>query len=406
MSRKLTLWSAFAVGIAAGAVAGCQTYDFEPVQPLAVAQTTAAKSIAGRNNKPNLLLLVDKSGSMDQPINPSLAACQSGGSVCGPSTTPCNVNTCPTRWSELKTAMNNFLTNSGTVGRMGLVFFPKASPCTAPSLADVAVQIPNSKDVEAELQAAAEQINNQIQTVAVGGGTPTGNALKAMADYAPLLADDSRQDFVLVLTDGLPNCNESNPNDYSVDANSCRCTLEGGVCVSPFQKLGCLDKDGTVAQVRALKTKNISTIVIGFGAETASGDGPDVLNAMAEAGGFARACPESTDAECGSNNICNKTTKLCEKKFYQAANGDELARALADISKKIGVDPCEFLLTQQPSDPRFLSVVVDGQSVPRGDNTWSYDGGKIKFLGSLCTKLSSSTDLNPVEVEVRVVETL
>jgi hypothetical protein len=40
---------------------GCQTYDFEPVEPLAVAQTTESRSIKARAPKPNLMLLVDTS---------------------------------------------------------------------------------------------------------------------------------------------------------------------------------------------------------------------------------------------------------------------------------------------------------------------------------------------------------
>jgi len=49
------------VGLTATAVyvAGCQTYDFEPVQPLAVAQTTQKYTTIAQSKKPNMLLLVD-----------------------------------------------------------------------------------------------------------------------------------------------------------------------------------------------------------------------------------------------------------------------------------------------------------------------------------------------------------
>ena len=57
-------------------------------------------------NKPNFMLLVDKSGSMDQPVDPTIPACHVGGingPLCGDpqKTNPCDTSVCPTRWSEL-----------------------------------------------------------------------------------------------------------------------------------------------------------------------------------------------------------------------------------------------------------------------------------------------------------------
>jgi hypothetical protein len=228
------------------------------------------------------------------------------------------------------------------------------------------------------------------------------------------VADPNRADFVLLLTDGLPNCNPSNSSNC-LNAAACKCTTTncGTDTSAPFCTLGCLDQGGAVAAVNDLRTKDIRTIVVGFGADFGlGGDGPLVLNAMAEAGGFARGCPGGLDSECGgASNPCDQTTKLCTQKFYQAANGAALAAALQDISNLIkNVDICEFVLESTPTDQRFISVIVNGTALNRDDTTtWTYSevgGARVRILGQYCDDLKASTVQNPVKVEIRVIETL
>ena len=404
------------IALAAVASAGCQTYDFEPVVPLAVAQTTQAKTIVAKQQKPNMMILLDKSGSMAAPIdstNPNCPAASCPGASC-----PAN---CPTRISELRSAMNTFLSANGNVARMGLTAYPTDPTCGASS--SVRIDVSSSNDVDTELQATATQINQAIQAIGitdsqppgstneVGGGTPTGPSLNFLGTYTAL-QDPNRSDFILLLTDGLPNCNPSNSNNC-LNAGACKCTTSscGTDTSAPFCTLGCLDQGGAVTAVNDLRTKDIRTIVVGFGADTGAGDGPLVLNAMAEAGGFARGCPMGTNAECGSNNTCDQATKLCNKKFYQASNGAELAAALADISNLIkNTNICEFRLEAAPTDERFISVIIDGTNLTRDDtSTWTYTavgGEKVIILGKYCDDLRNSTTQNPVKVEIRVVETL
>ena len=76
-------------------VLGCQTYDFEPVTPVALGQTTTEVSISAKQLKPNLMLVLDRSGSMRLPFDPTPAACgscgQSGQPSCDPATCPVTV---------------------------------------------------------------------------------------------------------------------------------------------------------------------------------------------------------------------------------------------------------------------------------------------------------------------------
>ncbi len=396
------------------AVASCQTYDFERVVPLAVSQTTDKKIIKSKALKPNIMMLVDKSGSMDFPTdatNPTCGSCQ--GTACPAS--------CPTRLEDLKDAMSTFLNNSGTVARLGLTLYPDSSTnqCGSASSIDRQFPAPSAVDdgLDPDLQMKASEINSRIQMVTAGGGTPTGASLRFVGEYAGLNdADDSRDDFVLLLTDGLPNCNPNNvanicgcfANSSCTPAQNAACACTGNCNHISSCSISCLDADGSVEAVRSLRMKSIKTIVVGFGADLANESGRNVLNALAKEGGFARTCPNGTDAECGSNNTCIVADKVCASAFYQAANGAELAQALTNISNLLGVDACTYTLSEQPSDPKYLAVVVDGTTVSSGSDTYTYDypTSKVTFVGAMCDRIKASTVQRPVNVEFRIVNKL
>ncbi len=390
-------------------IAGCQTYEFQPLEPFAFAQKTQHVPVIGRTFRPNLMLLIDKSGSMNFAANDAISPCTPG---CNQSGKPaCNAG-CKTRLDELKTAIGTFLSTSGDLAWMGMAIFPTAvagsngvvDACGATSSADIRVQLaPNQADNASELIATASAVNVEIQKLSVSGGTPTGDSLKFLGDYGPLSDPDPkviRQDFIVLLTDGLPNCNSNNPNTCT--GASCRCT-QASCTPASFCTQGCLDKDNSAAQVTALRKKDIRTIVVGFGADTAVGDGPDTLNEMAENGGFARSCQNGTDAECGSNNTCDTATKLCARKFYQATSATELATALAEIADTIGKkNVCIVGLEETPKDESLLTVIVDGKHVDSSPDTWAYSAGIVTFTGALCERFKQSTPAAPVDLIFRI----
>lgn len=392
----------------------CQVYDFEPVTPIAITQTTQTKNVVARNLKPNLMILVDNSGSMNTPLEPGSPACGN----CSGASCPA---TCRTRISELRSAMGQFLTISSTVARMGLAFFPASDMMSQPQpqgcapTREISVQLPapSSSDTDTTpLTMNAAQVNMRIQSTVPVGGTPTAPSLSFLGSYAGLLDDkDNRQDFVLLLTDGLPNCNAANPlacnSMPAPPANLC--TL-GANCVGQYCRAGYLDKDGVVTAVKQLRSRNVSTIVVGFGADFASPEALDVLNSMAAEGGFGRKCPMDTNAECGDPmGVTNRCiNKVCQKQFYAAANAQDLSRALADIQNLIGnEDPCLFNLSDRPTDDRFLAVIINGQTTAKGPNTWSLlPSGAVQFAGQLCERVKTSTTAEPLKVEFRIVSTL
>ncbi|NTX35337.1 adventurous gliding motility lipoprotein CglB [Myxococcus sp. CA051A] len=424
MRAKLPLLSALVLGALSGVVvAGCQSYDFEPVEPLAIAQTTVEETISALASKPNIMMLVDISGSMTLPVDTSRPSCQvqdkDGLTVLCGNENACPTATCPTRWSELQAAVPQFLANSGPYVRFALTTYPEASTgssieaCTGPTATSVRKDLPVVED-DASLLAHANSINDLIQGIpnhGTGqpvGGTPTSGSLNFIGSMAGL-QDKDRKNFVILLTDGLPNCNPENEYSGRDQPELCKCTIAGNLCGSQistaFEKRGCLDTNASVRAVQALSDKKITTIVIGFGAETASGDGPAVLQAMASAGGFARSCTDDPTA-CGANDTCIAATGLCGRAFYQAGNQVELADALERISKEVlNLEPCLIPLKgpQLPSDPKLIVVYIEGERTLAGDGTWSLTSDGVLFNGAACERIKNSRPEAPIKIEVRAI---
>ncbi|MCC6335190.1 MAG: adventurous gliding motility lipoprotein CglB, partial [Myxococcales bacterium] len=354
----------------------------------------------------------DRSGSMEAPIDAAHPACAPG---CG-SGNPCAAG-CPTRISELKLALDRLLTGPKQASaRWSLTTFPGDLSCAGPAGVD-SLFSGSALDDPSELRGAASQVNARIQALVPGGGTPTGQALSFVGNLSAL-GDPTRRDVVLLLTDGLPNCNASNVNQVcTCDGASCggcaptapvcaaqqarcRCTL--GSCAGVRCSEGCLDDSAAVAAVQANAARGIQTIVVGFGSDLVGGDAPAVLEAMARAGGHLRDC--ASDADCGPLNSCGPTG-ACVRQYYSASD----SAGLEGIFDEIVPDParlCRFTVSPQPARTELLVVKIDDVRVYPGPDTFSYAAGLITFTGALCHRFLSSSPQQPVNLAVAVVEAL
>lgn len=384
---------------------GCVTYDFEPVEPFAVEQTTVPVTVSFRTDKPDLFLVVDKSGSMNFGVDAPGCSCPNGG---------CPAN-CPTRWTELKAAMGPFLTSQGSNAHFGMVPFPPvdSAVCGGAVVSDIAnygVEVDRSADSNVTaMQASADAVMAKINGITVPvGGTPTGATMGALVNYSKMVDDKSgRPHYALLLTDGLPNCNNAN------NASTCTCTSSASPCSAAGNNL-CLDDDPTAAEIAKLNNAGVKTIVLGFGTETNSGLGPATLQKLALAGGFQHRC--ANDSDCGAGDTCSIATtgticgvpvRTCNRGYFQAGNTAELATALDIIRNSLAVcDPCTYTLDTRPSNPAFLAVRMNGQSLPRNTaDGWSYDeaANRIDIKGASCDQLRASTTSSPVKLEFRIV---
>jgi hypothetical protein len=368
----------------------CQTYDFDPVTPMAIAQTVKEIEVNASPLKPNLFLVVDKSGSMRDPVDPACSG------------------TCVTKIAALQGAMDTFLTQSGSAVHLGMFAFPTDATC-GPGDITRAVQLDVGNDDDTRLARAALLVKTQIDLLEPSGGTPTGATLHQLSTYSPLQARD-RSNYAVLMTDGEPNCNPAN------DANTCTCTTPGATpCASGSSNL-CLDDTGTASEIALLKDKGIKTIVIGFGADVSGASGASGLATLAAAGGFSRPCQSASDCDPGDScnaggvDLCGRAASVCGHSFFQAANGTDLGKALDAIRAATTCPPCFQSLNARPANPSLISVLVNGAAVKSGPDSWTYHDDpatpSIEFTGSLCTELEHSTPAAPVQLEVRVVEPL
>jgi hypothetical protein len=242
---------------------------------------------------------------------------------------------CNLKIEDAKTALT-FLLNEGEGQiRFGWMPYPTNTSC-GPGV----VVTPCGDDT-------APTIRMLVAALGASGGTPTGETLEA-ANADSNMHDESRSNFVLLLTDGLPTCPVGNGHNVTEQ-----------------------DKTRALNAVTALHTAGIDTFVIGLGETLNNGGDPTLLNDMAVAGGRARAGAD---------------------KYYKANSLNELQTALQDIGGM--VIGCNLSLSVVPEEPNYLWVYFDGVPVPRDRNHingFDYDEARnqVNFYGPACDQLRS-----------------
>lgn len=151
-----------------GADAG--TPDRDPPQ---VCDEAVTISFEQRQVTPDIMLVVDKSGSMgDQLVNGNFA----------------------TKWDVMRTAVANVVSNKGDKVNFGLMLFPWKDSCR-----DGQVRVePSLNNVGSILQ--------EMNSVGPAGRTPTHQSLKRARDYFDNKPVNPDGRIVLLATDGLPVC--------------------------------------------------------------------------------------------------------------------------------------------------------------------------------------------------------
>jgi hypothetical protein len=310
--------------------------DQPPVDPNCHEQTFEPEKVGD----PDIMIVFDKSGSM-----------QDG-----------------SKYTQTCSAVSNAVTSAaGTQIHWGLIFFPNGGDCAVASAPDVEVG-PDG----------ASQIPGILSSNAPTGSTPAYKAIDLAIQSYNLMTDD-RAHYILLATDGMPNC-EGDDVPRMV-----RCTDDTG-CLpteycepAPAPIVGlCMPKpkDLAINEIALALQYGIKTYVVGMDIDTGV---EDTLNRMADAGGTAR--PGDT-------------------KYYPVSDQSSLEQALANITMQI--ISCTFALDQAPpADPSYIGVTVGDQPIardPTQTNGWDVDATArtITFFGDACTTLQS----NPAAVSV------
>jgi von Willebrand factor type A domain len=289
---------------------------------------------------PDVLIIQDKSGSMDEDDTGS--NCKNG----------CGANS---KWSQVSAALTQVVMNTDSQINWGLKFFSDNNACSASGMPVVGVGANNGP-----------MISTQIGKTSPGGNTPTRDAVTTGASYLSTLTDTNPK-YILLATDGLPNCpvgcaTQSNPT------GSCTTTD------NPSE-----DAAATMAIANAL-SGGIKTFVIGVGNVDVA---KNTLNGFATAGGLPQsgaatqyyAATDPTALEAALNALVGAVFS-CTVSLSGAPTGfSNVAVSAVDAStnKPVAI----------PQDP---------------NNGWSYDAGKQNILlkGTACDNLKNGTykDLN------------
>jgi hypothetical protein len=288
-------------------------------------------SVEAEYRTANILLVIDKSGSMtDQPDGFDTD-----------------------KWVALKTALDQALNNVPGEINFGLVLYPFSATHQIPldGCKNDCCEVPtDAAAVNVPIQPSATStplILDALNNTEPGGGTPTAAALQSALDYfttgdGAMLTGDR---YVLLATDGGPNCNMAN----SCDGTRCTPNLDGQCsidnCCSSAGEF-CLDDQSVVDRITELSALGIPTFVVGIpGTEQYA----TYLDDFAVAGGV--------------------TNPNQPPQYYAvSAQGgvQALTQTFTDITTHL-VRSCDIALTEEPPDLKLVNVAVDCEAVPFED---------------------------------------
>jgi hypothetical protein len=268
---------------------------------------------------PDVLLVLDKTGSL-------LDAMDSSGKCAAGSTT------CQQRWATLVAGLNAVLTSSSTNVNWGLETFNSDGSCGVDP-PEVAIT-PGA--------AGATAVQTYIAGITPNGSTPTKLAISTAVTYLQTLTDPNPK-YILLATDGLPNCAGGSSGGG------------GG---------GATDLPATTTQIGLAYQAGFKVYVLGVGPDTGN------LDALANAGG---------------------TTN-----YYPALTPDALTAALASIMGS--VVSCTFGLGTAPPVPTNVAVQFNNDSSIKAPHDTSHTNGwdyttpantSIQLYGSWCDDVTN-----------------
>jgi hypothetical protein len=283
------------------------------------------------------------------------------------------------KWATVQNTLNELVIALGPRAKIGAAVFP--NPAGDSCSTGVQVLAPRLGDRPAGRAGATQAaLVNTLAAIPAAGGTPTAATLAALL---PLLEANPGRTYVVLATDGGPNCNSF----ATCDVDSCTSNIDndtdcptGGppnCCTQPDIGPGaCLDSQPTIDAVGQLFAAGIPTYVVGV-----PGSAPyaQLLDQLAVNGGTARGT---------------------EPQYYAIDTADNAAllSTLSSIAAKI-TGTCTLQLDNVPPDPGLVNVFLDETAVPQmGPDGWTIDGTTVTISGASCQEI-----LNGSVLDVRVV---
>jgi hypothetical protein len=284
---------------------------------------------------PDILIIEDASGSMNNDITDT--SCGNGG--CGATS----------KWAQITPAINTVVGMTETTVNWGLKFFADTdATCGVGNGVAVPIGTGNAGAIATAIMGRTSANGG----VTNGSRTPTRSAETAGSTYMRGLTDMNPR-FIVLATDGLPNCQPGN-TDTAAD-----------------------DSAGAVMSVMDSATAGIPTFVVGIA--TGGSNADTTLNNMATAGGY----PAS-----GAT------------KYYSVASTAEFVSVLQTL---VGVAAtCTFTVPEPTGDTdrAHIAVVVNGAEIPKDTNHangWDYTSTgmtAVQIYGPTCDGIMNGSITN------------
>ncbi len=365
------------LGAALSAGCGAKTgLDYPDIEPIPDGGVDAARDVPfvrfdacvpGRfaliRRTAEVMFVIDRSGSMDTALEAQVG----------------DASRSPSRWNTLADALRvSIVGETETRLSMGALVFPRVPVVERPSFEESC----NTNPLLPE-DRVLPSLNNStailriFQRTRPRGSTPTYSAIvragDILRDEAARDPDRSRARYIVLATDGGPNCNEM------LDPTNCVCAVEDpsgrDICRDnpALARWFCLDRNRVVEHVQSLASQGFFTYVVGL-------DNPselpmiETLNAMAVAGG--RANP------------------VGDFRYYSIRRVDQLFATFHDIATTL--TRCAFVTPSRPDNPDEIRVEVGGLTVPRDrahQNGWDWSDqgyGEITLYGRTCTRAAEA----------------
>ncbi len=285
------------------------------------------------------------------------------------------------KWDQVRVTIANLVRQIGLRANFGATVFPSTSgggDGCGPGNEVMALRAgdPPSSSKDGPTTSALLAATNSMPS----GGTPTAATLR---DVVGRLKGFSGKTFVILATDGGPNCNENTTCTALMCTNNIDntpgCPTGGptNCCEGANGASSCLDSQATSTAVKAISQAGYPVYVVGI-----PGSAPyaSLLDDLAVAGGTA--LPSSP-------------------KYYRVdtVSNAALLGTLRKVAAKI-VATCTFQLKQAPQNPDLVNVYLDEVILPRDPvNGWTITGSTVTLVGSACAEVTNGDVLG-----VRIIE--
>ncbi len=240
-------------------------------------------------------------------------------------------------------------------GRQGCGDLLAGVCCASPPLVGIA---------DGNLQAVTTAIASALP---LDGSTPTAASLRLARDHYATLADGIDNRYVLLATDGAPNC-----------------TLAGTLSSEDGSNAASAACAEALAEVNAMVAVGVRVIVLGAGpggSDDASADNA-CLDALAHAGGVA--------ASPGYPG------------FFTLDDPEQLHLVVERLFGGTTRPPCSVRFSDKLDDPSNIGVYLDGKPIPRGQvDGWQLDSATnpqaVIITGAYCDQIQ---EFQVAQVEV------